>query len=235
MLALIATGSAQAEIPASTVPDFFRLDVSAAESLAEEAGIELVIRRLDAHFRPNLVMDQTPSAGAILGEDRRVNIVVSDGRVVPNFLGRPQAQVTAELDRLGISWEVTTRRVAGIEAGMVGEVAPSVGARIDPTREVVYLIVSTIPFTTIPSDLVGLRHGEAVERLERLGFRVSFDREINMNSRGNCYAVGRYVYSVTGSNPRPGARVESGRRVTLRLRERYQLDIIEECPNTPRR
>lgn len=202
----------------SAVPELRTLDLASAEVLAAEAGVELVVLRLEAPYRPGQVIDQIPGAGAVLGADRRVRIEVSDGRTIPNVLGLPHAEAEAELERLGIASETTQRPVEQVAAGLVGALIPSVGTRIDPTQHVVFVVVSELELVVIPADIIGLRHSQAETRLRDLGLTVTFDQPIRDNIDGGlCGPSVTYFYTVTGISASPGTSLPRGEGVQLSL------------------
>lgn len=220
--ALSLAGTASAED--GVVPDLLGVQLDVAQTRAVEAGIELRVERLDWPRPPDEVFDQIPGAGAQLAADRRVLVQVSDGLTIPNLVGLTREAAEAELARMGFSWESTMRPVTQVAKGIVGDLIPPFGTQIDPTRQVVFLVVSDIPGVLIPQDIFGLSHTEARRRLEARGLIVSYDIRIRSDILTLCPGSTYRSYEVTGSRPEPGTEVLLGSNVELSLNESSRFE-----------
>jgi serine/threonine-protein kinase len=221
-----------AEANDNRVPDFTGVMLKDAEKRALNLGFELVPDFEDSRHRPDEIFDQFPGAGGQTGPDRRIRVQVSKGLAVPDVLGLARDNAVSKLEQLGLSWEITTRPVLRVGEGLVGSVNPPQGTRIDPTTEVVFLVVSEFPSAQIPTDLIGLSANEAKRRLDNSGLSADFDRRI----RNNIYANNgwtEYFYTVERSDPPPGQLLREGSQVRLFLKEEIRVERWPMCGNQP--
>lgn len=203
------------------VPEFLGLTYDAANRTAEQAEIALIVAREDSNQQRDTVIGQLPEAGALLGAERRVRLVVSDGLVLPDLAGLLRGEAEAELAGLGLFAETTLRpiREAGaISAGQVGLTVPRAGTRMDATRQLVFLVVAEIGTFTLPDSLIGMNHSVARRLLEDQLLEVSFDQSIASNYRVDaCGRWTEYTYTVRSVSPAPGSVVLAGDHVQLWL------------------
>jgi penicillin-binding protein 1A len=104
---------------------------TAVARLAEQPlGAELVYKPAKAGKTPGVVVDQRPRRGGLSANDD-VTLIVSKARfgLLPNFVGSSLADVTRELDRLKLRYEVVTEKG---HHGMVLEQRPAGGVAAAP-------------------------------------------------------------------------------------------------------
>jgi penicillin-binding protein 1A len=104
---------------------------TAVARLAEQPlGAELIYKPAKAGKTPGVVVDQRPRAGGLSANDD-VTLIVSKARfgLLPNFVGSSLADVTRELRRLKLKYQIATDTG---HQGMVLEQRPSGGVAVAP-------------------------------------------------------------------------------------------------------
>lgn len=216
---LLLSAASAATAGRDLAPDLMDIRLDVAETIAVEAGIELSVERVQSRQRPGVIIAQFPGGGTMLGADRRVTLHVSDGLIVPDLLGMTRATAEAELERLGLAWEVTERPVRQVAAGLIGDLIPPSETRIDPTRHVVFVVVSNMAVALIPHDIIGRPPSEVERALNEAGLTVSYDKQIRKSIFDMCTGMTTFSYTVIGSLPSPGTDVPLGGNVKVNLEE----------------
>lgn len=127
------------DAPAS-MPDVRGLPQSDAQAVLADAGIPASVVKLatrEAAGAVGIVIDQTPAFGT--ENPAIVDLVVSSQAVVPNIVGKSEAEATNILVALGTRVDPSRRYKAGTAPGLVVEVNPVAGS---PLGEAVAMVVS---------------------------------------------------------------------------------------------
>lgn len=92
-----------------------------------------------------------------------------------------------------------------------------------------YSQADTPEVVIVPSDLFGLSHVEAAERLEDLGLHYVFDRPIRESMFPSCARAEIFRYKVIGASPHPGQIVSVESEVALSVQESRELLFVDDC------
>jgi beta-lactam-binding protein with PASTA domain len=160
----------------ATVPNVVDLDVEEARATIEDAELNPVVELVDSQdVQPGIVMDQDPSADALVDRGSSVTLFVADDpRVeVPALVGRSSEQADAMLEGFGLN---STTSDAGrveppaegltpgfLDAGTVIRQTPPAGTTV-VFGDTVELVVVPVPSVTVPN-VVGQELSDAEERL----------------------------------------------------------------------
>ncbi|MDQ1306865.1 MAG: eukaryotic-like serine/threonine-protein kinase [Actinomycetota bacterium] len=137
---------------AAAMPDVRGLPLETASGAISDAGIPASIITMierPAAGQPGLVIAQEPAFGQV--NPPSVTLTVSTAARVPGIEGRTEADVTQELQALGVRVTVTRTYSPGFAAGTIMSVEPPVGS---PVPEVVALTVAESPAAVFADTLV---------------------------------------------------------------------------------
>lgn len=208
MLAFVHSGAE------TKVPDLAGMDLTAARAELESLGFAGVVVREEnsTEFGEGRVLDQRPTAGAVLRSGRKVLLTVSLGvkrSSVPNLVGESSRQAAIVLDRNGFEQGTVTRlHHPTVARGSVIAQDPPFGADAPEGARVDLLVsLGPAPKSFVMPNLVGRSAREAEELLRSHGVRVG-DKTV---------LIDRSVLpsTVLEQEPPPGARVDSGAEVDL--------------------
>lgn len=136
------------------VPDLLGYDLSAAETLLTDRGLELgkVSEDFSEKYDVNQVMSQTPKEGALVTSGTRVNVVISKGTekeriTMPNLVGKTLQEANNILKDNNL--QGNTRKQASTEyfADRVISQEPVAGVLVEE-GETINLVISTGPGPT---------------------------------------------------------------------------------------
>lgn len=155
--------AAQAPSEASVVPNVLALSPADARAALADAGHDGDVTVVDQPIAgpPGFVLAQEPAPGAPLGGD--VVLTVAVPTAIPDVVGRPLREATAEVEALGAQARIRTEYRQGVEPDQVLQVEPAEG---DLPLEVEFL-VSTPPAQLDLTDLDPLQ--ENCARLDGFG------------------------------------------------------------------
>jgi serine/threonine-protein kinase len=150
-----------------------------------------------------LVIEQTPTAGSVVDQDSRVDLVLSRGpgnRIVPDVAGQTQQEATSRLQALQLTVATTTVDDLSQPVGSVNGTSPASGTSVPTGSTVTLQVVSG--FTTVPN-VVDQPVAEATRTVTNNGLTPT------TTGGGGDGAV------VQGQTPSAGARIARGSTVTL--------------------
>ena len=198
------------EVPVVVVPRLTNRPMAQAQAELERLGLIVDIR-----YQPNervpvdVVIDQTPIAGARLEVGERVELGVSDGPSgvrVPNTVGQPVADATRLLSVVGLAAAPTEVYDEEVPAGLVlgSNPAPSGRSTLGSSVE---LIVSKGPEPRVVPEVVGLPAAEGMLQIGRAELNVGdvTRRAVDGVAPGNIASV----------DPGGGSEVPKGSRVDV--------------------
>ena len=194
--------------PMATVPALVGLEEHQAIELLDRRGLRWDVKDVFSDEPIDQVVGQNPKAGEEVVEGSTVTLRVSKGAepaIVPNVVGKPQAEAEAELRANGFEVEVET--VASDEPkGIVVDQTPSAEEEV-PSGSTVAIEVSEGPRTTSVPNVVGELQEDAEQELREEGFvaRVREEPTTDENAEGR----------VIDQNPSGGVQVEPGSEVTI--------------------
>jgi serine/threonine-protein kinase len=125
---------------------------------------------------------------------------------VPLVIGLQEEEAIAQLEKVGLKWEIKRQADTKQPAGTVSDQIPPDGTRL-ARGETVTLVVSTgFPQTTVP-DVVGMTYEEAVDELTRAGLDAKRVERFS----------DRPVGEVISQDPKPNTQVREGSVVQVRV------------------
>jgi serine/threonine-protein kinase len=208
MLAFVHSGAE------TKVPDLAGMDVAVARAELEESGFSgVVVREENSNeLSEGRILDQRPSAGAVLRSGRKVLLTVSLGvkrSTVPNLVGGSSRQASIVLDRNGFAQGTVTRlHHPSVERGSIVAQDPPFGADAPEGAHVDLLVsLGRAPKSFVMPNLVGRSAREAEDLLRANGVRVG-DKTV---------LIDRSVLpsTVLEQEPPPGGRIDAGAEVDL--------------------
>jgi len=149
----------------------------------------------------------------------RVQDELSESRpiAVPNVVGLPEAQATAQLEGLGFQVDREEGPSTEYEEGRVAEQSPREGTEL-ARGETVTITVSTGPPQVEVPRVIGMSYEEAVSTLENLGLRA---RRTSVFSE-------RPTGEVVRQDPPAGERVIEGSIVRLRVSQGQEMATVPD-------
>lgn len=212
-----------------TVPDV--LGMTEEEARAAIIGANLtsgtVTPRYSASVAPGTVISQNPEAGAVVGRDSAVNLVVSSGDqpvAVPDVVGRPQADAETLIAGAGFSLGAVTGEWSEVvPQDAVIRQHPDAGSLMTPGTAV-DLVVSQGPEPSAVPDVLGKPQEAAESDIIAAGFLLG--RVVPGYSETAPEGI------VIGQTPAPGALMPPGTPVNLVISQGSQAvavpDIVGE-------
>lgn len=210
-------GEAKEEEPVEVeVPALAGMTALQAQSELQAVGLEVMVGDpvKDPDIEKDLVVSSDPAEGSTVEEGTTVTIYLSDGpgsETIPDMKGWTQAQVRAELERLGFKvGEVSEKDQPGVPAGGLISTDPSMGST-QPVDTAVNLVFAS-GYVEIPSGLEGAPQQEVVNQLHALDLNTSIQYEhsdvygegsvIRLSTTG-LVKVGETVTVVVSQGPEP--------------------------------
>lgn len=196
------------------VPDVRGLSLQQAKLAIDKAGYRIgdVDRRIDKG-RPGRVLGQLPAAGTEAKPGTAVNVTVSKRLLVPDVVGRSEADAIARLGRVELRAQLAGEEAGTASPGTVSRTEPIAGTPADANAIVRYWLVAAtqpppppvppIPSTLLP-DVVGLIEDDARQQLAEAGHRPQRSgQELSPRPQG----------TVLRTNPLGGTEVAAGTSV----------------------
>ncbi len=148
----------------------------------------------------NVVIATSPVAYQSWPQDKPVQLVVSSGQPLPNFIGQQIGDVEAQAAAGGYTINAVADSTSPEQAGTVTSQQPAAGTPVSP-NEVVQVAVSTgqggqagqTPGQVAVPDVTGMSQDQATATLQQAGFTV----QVNQGLFGNKVTS----YSPTGQAP----------------------------------
>jgi eukaryotic-like serine/threonine-protein kinase len=146
---------------------------------------------------------------------------------VPPLVGLREANAKAQLENLGLDWEVQRGPSTEFEKGIVADQNPAEGTRIQKGDTVTLLVSTGPPMTDVP-DVVGLSYDEATDVL----------REANLDWERRERFSNQPPEQVVRQTPPAGERVEEGTTVELLVSKGKQMvavpDVLQQSEASAR-
>jgi eukaryotic-like serine/threonine-protein kinase len=201
--AIISSGKGEAPVPAVD-----GRSQEQAEKAIRDAGFKTkVSKAFSDSVAAGDVISTSPEGGQSLTKGRTVTLTVSQGSAgvtVPKLVGLQRAAAEAQLEKLGLTADVTEQETTQ-PAGTVMRQDPPTGSRVDEGAAVKLTVAKQrpeVPDVTTSNPTVP----EATAALEQAGFKVQ-----TRDRPGDPTLVGKVV----GQSPQAGTRRSSGATVTL--------------------
>jgi beta-lactam-binding protein with PASTA domain len=196
-----------AVIEMATVPNVVRQDRSNATNLLTAQRLTSVfINDQESDGPPGLVIEQAPPPGTSVPIGSAVRMRVALGVVVPSVVGLAIADAESRLASTGLKADTREVRTDQSRPNAVFQQTPPAGQRVARGTNVV-LSVALATLVAVP-DLGERPRDEAIRLLTGVRLRGDFTDDT---------ASGLEPGLVAGQDPAPGAQVESGTVVRLRL------------------
>ena len=215
---VVDDASSGQKVPVVVVPRMTNRPMAQAQAELERLGLIVDIRyQANERVPVDVVIEQTPIAGARLEVGERVELAVSDGPSgvrVPNTVGQPVADATRLLSVVGLTAAPTEVYDEEVPAGIVvgSNPAPSGRSTLGSTVE---LIVSKGPEPRVVPEVVGLSAPEGMLQIGRA--------ELNIGEVTRRAVEGVAPGNIASVDPGVGAEVPKGSRV----------DVVISTPATP--
>jgi len=195
--------------PWTRVPDI--VGRTEAEAVAAVDRLGLNWQRQDQPSEtapPGTVVAASPAAGEIVEKGIVLTLVIAlpIKVTVPALIGRPAAEATGELDRLGLKWQRQEQVSDTVSPGTVTDVAPSPGQTVGKGSAVVLKVAA--PMTVSVPPLLGKTEADATAALNRAGLEWRRRTEPADNASPG---------TVIGMSPPAKVMVDKGSEVTLTI------------------
>ena len=192
--------------PVAVPTDLVGMTVEQATASLTRAGLRLgtLTDAFDENVAKGIVLSLAPGVGTTAPKGSAVPLVVSAGarpRTIPDGLvGRPIAEVTAQLDSLGLKVKRIDDWSETVPESVVMAVDPAAGQSVAKGSTVDVTVSKGKRPVTIPASVIGQACGTGASTLQGLGLVV------------NINPFGATVRSV---NPSAGSQVRVGSTVTI--------------------
>jgi beta-lactam-binding protein with PASTA domain/tRNA A-37 threonylcarbamoyl transferase component Bud32 len=181
-----------------------------AIDLIEDAGLEAEVEeQASSDVEENVVISQSPDAGARIAQGETVTIVVSTGPrlvQVPRVVGLPFEEAIEVLEDAGLDW----RRVNTFsqrEEGIVASQEPKADEEVEEGTEVVIRVSQGTEQVAVP-DVLDQTEESARQELQQAGFEVAV-----VEAPDNDTPEGL----VSAQSPDPGIQAERGSTVQITI------------------
>jgi len=159
------------------VPALEGLTLAEADEALSEQNLQIgnVERSFDEIVAEGLVISSSAEPGVQAETGDRIDLVLSAGpepRLVPNLVGRTQAEAEAALSELGLVAVIAEDYSDTIPAGQIISTDPLPDVAIDRDASVTLTVSLGLPFLIVP-DVSGLSAAAAADQLTAMGFVVS--------------------------------------------------------------
>jgi eukaryotic-like serine/threonine-protein kinase len=156
------------------VPVVTGQSLTAAEQALKAAGFTAAraTYQPSATIQQGIVSATNPAAYTQWPKDKPIEIVVSSGPPLPNFVGQPLAQVQAEAQQGGYNVSPQTDPSSSQAANTVLRQSPAAGTPIAPGEVVTVWVSAGPPLVNVP-DVQGMSAHDARQALEAAGFQVT--------------------------------------------------------------
>ncbi len=215
------------------VPNVVGENVDVARARIEGDGFSVgdITYELTEDVDENIVIRQSPEAGATAPPTTAVNLVVSSGPFsieVPDVSGRTAETAVIQLEREGFeSVRIEEAPSPDVLAGFVIETNPAAG-QIVPRDATITVIVSSGPEPVGAPNLVGLSRSQAESQLNALGLLL-----VVSNDTVEVAVDSGLIGNVAEQSPGPGTELEVGSEVVVRLGVPRQVTVPNLVGLTP--
>jgi eukaryotic-like serine/threonine-protein kinase len=207
------------------------VDVARVRIEADGFSVGSITYELTEDVDENIVIRQSPEAGATAPPTTAVNLVVSSGPFsieVPDVAGRTAETAVIQLQRAGFE-SVRTEEAPSpnVLAGFVIETNPAAG-QVVPRDATITVIVSSGPEPVGTPNLVGLSRAQAESQLNALGLLL-----VVSNETVEVAVDSGLIGNVAEQSPGPGTELEVGSEVVVRLGVPRQVTVPNLVGLTP--
>lgn len=207
------------------------VDVARARIQADGFSVGSITYELTEDVDENIVIRQSPEAGATAPPTTAVNLVVSSGPFsieVPDVAGRTAETAVIQLQREGFE-SVRTEEAPSpdVLAGFVIETNPAAG-QVVPRDATITVIVSSGPEPVGAPNLVGLSRSQAESQLNALGLLL-----VVSNDTVEVAVDSGLIGNIAEQSPSPGTELEVGSEVVVRLGVPRQVTVPNLVGLTP--
>lgn len=187
-----------------TIPDVVGWNSERATRDLEQLGCTVTTTEEKADGQAGMVLAMDPAPGG-RAEGAQVTLTISVERVMPEVVGKTQAEAEELMKAEGINWTVETRGDDGPE-GMVLECNRAAGKVTESTVEVVLTVSAA---RTVP-DLSGMNETQATKAVEDAGYKahVTYVKPTDEHKEAD---------EVAGQNPAPGTKIKAGETVEIQV------------------
>jgi beta-lactam-binding protein with PASTA domain len=199
------------QIQSGVVPNVVGDSDSVAQAAITSAGFTVgTVTTAPSSQPPGTVLSQSPTGGTTAGLGTAVNLVESEGTVVPNVVNTSLTVVAPGiLTAAGFTVGVVTYAASALViAGNVISQSPAAGSYAALGSAVALVVSTGLPQLTVP-DLFGLTQVEAITLLQSLGLVVGA-----VSSAPSKFVPAGEVQT---QNPQPGTVVAAGAIVSFVL------------------
>ena len=160
-----------------TVPQVTGQQVGAADAALKAAGLipAQATSQASASIPAGVVIATNPVAGTAWPNDKPVQVIVSAGPPLPNFVGAQVSQAQAAAASGGFSINQVTQPNASQPAGTIVRQSPLPGTAITPSEVVTVYVSAGPPQVNVP-DVTGLNVSQAEQELTSAGFSVTVNQ-----------------------------------------------------------
>lgn len=193
--------------PVPVPTDLVGRTVDQASAALSAAGLKLgvVTDANDETVAKGIVLSVAEGVGAEMPKGSAIGLVVSAGpkpRTIPDVVGKSIADVTPQLEALGLKVNRVDEYSETVAETMVISTTPAAGQTAAKGSSVTVTVSKGKKPVTIPASIVGKTVADASAQLTALGLTVSG-------------VTGNPTKNVTGSTPAVGTQVKAGSAVAL--------------------
>lgn len=192
------------EVPAfdtadAVMPDVRGLDRETAFQVLVDAGVPrdtVSVESRPAAGTPGVVIEQEPAFGT--ADPANARVVISTEAVVPEAVGRPDEDVLAELEELGVQVDLAYRYVPGETPGTVLSTSSEEG---EPLPAQLTVEVAAAPSSVFIAELDPVEGGcrEDTAMVDGRAYDVSLRCSVGVDPRESAWVLGRTAESVSGT------------------------------------
>ena len=178
-----------------TVPQVTGQQAGSADSALKAAGLTpaTATMQTSTSIPSGVVIATNPVAGTPWPKNKPVQVIVSAGPPLPNFVGSMVSQAQQEASAGGYSINQVTDATSSQPAGTIVRQSPPAGSPITPNEVVMVYVSQGPPEVNVP-DVQGLNVNQAEHELNSAGFAVT----VNQLTPGHKVIS----YSPTGQAPK---------------------------------
>ncbi|HEY7564473.1 MAG TPA: PASTA domain-containing protein, partial [Acidimicrobiia bacterium] len=198
------------------VPTLIGLTEEEATVAIEEAGFELgtVTGRPDAEAPAGEVIEQSPVAGIELDPGSSISLVLSEGPedfALPDFSGFDDDEAFAQLQELGLEWNIDTESSTEFAASEVIRTEPGAGSLVGPGDNITVVVSTGPPPVTVP-DVFGATIDAATTTLNQVGLQLRVEENTTIPVDDPALDD-----RIVQQNPTAGTQVQQGITVVVTL------------------
>ncbi|MSY24953.1 MAG: PASTA domain-containing protein, partial [Actinobacteria bacterium] len=181
------------------------IDQASAALVAAGLKLGVVTDAFDETVAKGIVLSLADGVAAQMPKGSAIGLVTSAGpkpRTIPDVAGKPVADVTAQLDALGLKVNRVDEYSDTVAENIVISTSPAAGQNAAKGSSVTVTVSKGKKPVTIPASIVGKTIADASAQLTALGLTVSG-------------VTGNPTKNVTGTTPAVGTQVKAGSAVAL--------------------